>query len=81
VSLTNDQLEALVESDDPVDAVWEALWDIWWPPADNPSDHYGHDREWESVELERTLVDIYWEFYGQELPWRCVNDAEIEIPD
>jgi len=79
--LTSDRLKELIESDDPIEAVWEALWDIWWPPADDPSEHYEHDREWASVELERTLVDIYWEFYANELPWRCVNDAAIEIPD
>jgi hypothetical protein len=71
----------LVESDDPVETVWEALWDIWWPPDDDVSAHYDNTREWASVELERTLVDIYWEFYSEELPWKCVNEASIEIPD
>lgn len=81
MSLKSDWLKALVESDDPIEVVWEALWDIWWPPGDDPGEHYGNDREWASVELERTLVDIYWEFYAKELPWRCVNDAAIDVPD
>jgi hypothetical protein len=79
--LTSERLEALVEVDDPVEVVWEALWDIWWPPANDVSDHYGHDREWSSVELERSLVDIYWEFYSEILPWRCVNESSIEVPE
>ena len=81
MSLTSDRLEELVEAEDPVETVWEALWDIWWPPGDDPSEHYGHDREWASVELERALVDIYWEFYAEELPWRCVNEASIDVPE
>ncbi|AZH25666.1 alkaline phosphatase [Haloplanus aerogenes] len=81
MTLTSEWPKSLVEADDPVDVVWDALWDIWWPPSEGPSDHYDHDREWASVELERTLVDIYWEFYSEVLPWRCVNEASIEIPD
>ncbi len=71
----------MVEADDPVEAVWDVLWDIWWPPAENPSEHYSPDREWASIELERMLVDIYWEFYNEELPWRCVNEASIGVPE
>jgi len=70
-----------VEAEDPVETIWEALWDIWWPPGSDLSEHYGHDREWASVELERTLIDIYWELYAEELPWRCVNEASIDVPD
>jgi len=81
VTLTSEHLEAVVKADDPVDVVWDALWDIWWPPADGVETHYGNDREWASVELERALVDTYWEFYSEILPWRCVNEASIDVPE
>ena len=71
MTLTSERLQALVEADDPVDVVWEALWDIWCPAGGTPAEHYGHDREWESVELERTLVDIYWESNFSRRYHRC----------
>lgn len=77
---TSERLRALVEHDDPVEVIWEALWDIWESP-DGPDEQYASQREWETVELERTLLDTYWEFYSEVLPWRCVNEASISVPD
>jgi hypothetical protein len=81
VTLTSECLQALVEADDPVDVVWDALWDVWWPAGSTPAEHYSHDREMASVELERQLVNIYWEFYSRDLPRRCANEASIDVPE
>ncbi len=78
---TSERLERLVETDDPVEVIWEALWDIWSPPSDDPGEHYAQQREWQSVELERVLIDSYWEFYSEVLPWNCVNKPSITIPE
>jgi hypothetical protein len=26
------------------------------------------------------LIDIYWELYSERLPWKCVNEASIDVP-
>lgn len=80
MTLTSERLRGLVEREDPVEVVWEALWDIWESP-DGPDEQYDRHREWEAVELERTLLDTYWEFYSEVLPWRCVNEASMSVPD
>ena len=78
--MTSERLRGLVEREDPVEVVWEALWDIWASP-DGPDEQYASQREWEAVELERTLLDTYWEFYSEVLPWRCVNEASMSVSD
>lgn len=74
-----DALTQLVEDDDPVPSVWEAMWDIWSPAADDVVTHY--QREEQMVEYERLLLDVYEEFYSDVLPHRCVNEASLQIPD
>ena len=81
MTLSDDRLQRLVKHDNPVDVVWEALWDIWSPPAETPTKHYGDERELRTVELERNLKDIYWELYSDVLPPKCVNEASIEVPE
>jgi len=77
--VATDDLAQLVEKDDPVPPVWDALWDIWYPAGGDVSDHYG--REDDAVSYERLLLDIYREFFDEVLPNRCVNGASLDIPD
>jgi hypothetical protein len=77
--LTTKQIEGLVEEDDPVPAVWDALWNIWAPADDDVAAHY--EREGDSVSFERTLRDIYVEFYQDILPSKCVSEACLDVPD
>lgn len=79
MTFKTDALTRLVEDDDPVDAVWDAMWGIWSPPADTITAHY--DREEHLVEYERVLRDVYAEFYTDVLPDRCVHDASLTVPD
>jgi len=72
-------LTQLVESDDPVPAVWDSLWDIWYPAGDDVSEHYG--RETDSVSYERLLLDVYQEFFTDVLPHKCVNEASLDVPE
>jgi len=72
-------LTQLVESDDPVPAVWNSLWDIWYPAGDDVSEHYG--RETDSVSYERLLLDVYQEFFTDVLPHKCVNEASLDVPE
>ena len=77
--LKTENLAQLVENDDPVPPVWDALWDIWYPAGDDVSDHYG--REDDAVSYERLLLDFYREFFEKELPDRCVNQASLDVPN
>lgn len=77
--MRTDSLTRLVESDDPVPAVWDALWDIWYPAGDDVSEHYG--RETDAVSYERLLLDVYQEFFTDVLPNKCVNEAALDIPE
>jgi hypothetical protein len=72
-------LTRLVENDDPVPAVWDTLWDIWYPTGDDVSEHYR--RETESVSYERLLLDVYQEFFTDVLPHKCVNEASLNVPE
>lgn len=78
MKLTNNAIERLIEEDDPIPVVWDALWDIWAPAAEDISEHYA--REPTAVGYERTLLDVYSEFYDI-LADRCVHEASIDIPD
>ncbi|KZX49203.1 hypothetical protein [Haloarcula sp. K1] len=77
--LKTDDLAQLVENDDPVPPVWDALWDIWYPAGDDVSDHYG--KETDAVSYERLLLDVYREFFDEVLPDKCVNEASLDVPD
>lgn len=79
MKLKTEDLAKLVEDDDPVPAVWEDLWDIWFPAGDDVSDHYG--RESAAASYERLLLDIYREFFDEVLPERCVTEASLEVPE
>ncbi|WP_435552937.1 alkaline phosphatase [Natrinema sp. CGMCC1.2065] len=72
-------LTGLVESNDPVESVWESMWGIWSPAAESVSSHY--DREIQMKTYERLLVDVYQEFYGDVLADRCVNEASMAVPE
>ncbi|SIS18995.1 alkaline phosphatase [Natronorubrum thiooxidans] len=72
-------LTRLVEDDDPVESVWDAMWGIWSPASESVSNHY--DRESQMVQYEELLLDVYAEFYEDVLPDRCVTDASLDIPD
>ncbi|KOX91593.1 alkaline phosphatase [Haloarcula rubripromontorii] len=74
-----DVLTRLVEDDDPVESVWDAMWGIWSPAGESVADHYR--RENQMVEYEHLLLDVYEEFYTDILPDRCVNNASLDIPD
>lgn len=74
-----DNLTRLVEEDDPVSPVWDALWDIWYPAGDNVPDHYG--REGDAVGYERLLLDVYTEFFQQTLPDKCVSESSLKVPE
>jgi hypothetical protein len=69
----------LIEKDDPVPPVWDALWDIWYPSGGNISDHYG--REDNAVSYERLVLDVYREFFDEVLPDKCVTEASLDVPD
>lgn len=77
--LKTENLTQLVETDDPLPPVWDALWDIWYPAGDDVSDHYG--RESDAVSYERLLLDVYQEFFEEVLPDRCVNEASLDVPE
>jgi hypothetical protein len=79
VKFRTDTLTRLVEDDDPVESVWDAMWDIWAAPSADVSTHYG--READAVTFERLLLDVYAEFFSDVLPDRCVNDIGLEVPD
>lgn len=77
--MRTEPLIRLVESDDPVPAVWDTLWDIWYPAGDDVTEHYG--RETDAVSYERLLLDVYQEFFTEVLPDKCVNEASLDIPE
>ncbi|MCF2164874.1 hypothetical protein [Halobacterium salinarum] len=77
--MRTESLTQLVESDDPVPAVWDGLWDIWYPAGDDVSEHYG--RETDTVSYERLLLDVYAEFFTDVLPGKCVNKASLDVPE
>jgi hypothetical protein len=79
--VTSETLINIVEEEDPIPVVWDELWDIWAPAGSTVQDHYGSEREQASVQLERVLLEVYSELYHDELPWRCVNDTEMEVPE
>lgn len=72
-------LTSLIEAEDPVDSVWEAVWNLWTPAGDDIASHYS--REPEMVEYERLLLDIYSEFYTEILTDRCVNQVSMTVPE
>lgn len=72
-------LTNLVDAEDPVDSVWEAVWNIWAPAGNDIASHYS--RETQLVEYERLLLDIYGEFYTEILTDRCVNQASMTVPE
>jgi len=74
-----ESLTRLVEEDDPVSPVWDALWDIWYPAGNDVRDHYG--REGDAVDYERLLLDVYAEFFQQTLPAKCVNESSLNVPE
>lgn len=80
MSVRSETLIGLVKQDDPIPLVWNELWDIWAPAGSTVKEHYGPEREQESVQLERVLLQVYSELYHDELPWRCVNDTEMRVP-
>ena len=69
----------LVETEDPVNSVWQAVWNIWAPPGDDIGSHYS--REPQMVEYERLLLDVYSEFYTDILTDKCVNEASMNVPE
>ncbi|WP_280585077.1 alkaline phosphatase [Halorubrum sp. Boch-26] len=77
--MRTESLTRLIESDDPVPAVWDTLWDIWYPAGDDVTEHYG--RETDAVSYERLLLDVYQEFFTDVLPDKCVNEASLDIPE
>lgn len=72
-------LTDLVETEDPVNSVWQAVWNIWAPPGDDIGSHYS--REPQMVEYERLLLDVYSEFYTDILTDKCVNEASMNVPE
>lgn len=76
---TTDSLARVVEEDDPVPAIWDALREIWFQPAESVQSHY--KREPEARNYERLLYDTYTEFFTDVLPERCVNEASLTVPD
>lgn len=79
VKWTSDSLARIVEDEDPVPAVWDALCDIWFPSAENIQNHY--HRETEVRNYEQLLYDTYTEFFIDILPNRCVNEASLAVPN
>lgn len=78
MKLKTNALSGLIDADDPVPTVWETLWDIWYPAADDIAAHYR--REKDALEYEQLLVDIYLEFFQEVLPQRCVSEASLTVP-
>lgn len=78
MKLTNKTLERVVEDDDPVPVVWDALYDIWSTETDSVAEHYRLESH--AVNFERILLDTYAEFYDV-LANRCVNESALSIPD
>ena len=72
-------LTDLVEAEDPVNSVWQAVWNIWAPHGDDIGSHYS--REPQMVEYERLLLDVYSEFYTDILTDKCVNEASMNVPE
>lgn len=72
-------LTDLVEAEDPVDSVWQAVWNIWAPDGDDIGSHYS--REPQMVEYEHLLLDVYSEFYTDILTEMCVNEASMNVPE
>lgn len=78
MKLRNSALERLVEEDDPVQPVWDILYDIWSADSDSVADHYTHETQ--ASNFERLLLDVYGEFYDT-LADRCVNNISLPIPE
>jgi hypothetical protein len=79
VKFKTEALTDLVETEDPVNSVWQAVWNIWAPPGDDIGSHYS--REPQMVEYERLLLDVYSEFYTDILTDKCVNEASMNVPE
>jgi hypothetical protein len=79
VKFKTEALTDLVEAEDPVNSVWQAVWNIWAPPGDDIGSHYS--REPQMVEYERLLLDVYSEFYTDILTDKCVNEASMNVPE
>jgi hypothetical protein len=79
VKFKTEVLTDLVEAEDPVDSVWQAVWNIWAPAGDDIGSHY--NREPQMVEYERLLLDVYSEFYTDILTDKCVNEATMNVPE
>ena len=77
--MRTEYIRQLVKGVDPVDGVWNLLWDVWSPPAETPSAHY--QREPDSVDLEWSLYNAYQELYTQLLPERCVSEPSLDVPE
>ena len=77
--MRTDELTRLIDDDDPVDAVWDSVWDIWYPPDSDVPTHYS--READAVNYERLLLEIYQEFFQGVLPERCVNSPSMRVPE
>lgn len=77
--MRTEYIRQLVEGDDPMDGVWNLLWDVWSPPSNAISDHY--EREPDSVALEWTLYNTFKELYTEMLPNRCVTKPSLYVPD
>jgi len=79
VKFKTEALTDLVEAEDPVNSVWQAVWNIWAPPGSDVGSHYS--REPQMVEYERLLLDVYSEFYTDILTDKCVNEASMNVPE
>jgi len=79
VKFKTEALTDLVEAENPVNSVWQAVWNIWAPPGDDIGSHYS--REPQMVEYERLLLDVYSEFYTDILTDKCVNEASMNVPE
>lgn len=79
MTFETEALTRLVDDENPVSAVWDAIWGIWSPAAEDVTSHY--KRESQSVSYERLLLNVYSEFYTDVLPSRCVHQASLDVPD
>jgi len=79
VKFKSEALTDLVEAEDPVNSVWQTVWNIWAPAGDDIGSHYS--REPQMVEYERLLLDVYSEFYTEILTDKCVNEASMNVPE
>jgi hypothetical protein len=77
--MKTDDIRHLVEDDDPVDIVWELLWDVWSPAAEDIASQY--EREQSSVSVEWSLYNVYQELYTEVLPDRCVTEPSLSVPE